>query len=41
MKKSNILFLLFFVIHSYSQDSVQDVTIVPENTETLDEDSID
>ena len=41
MKKSNILFLLFFVIHSYSQDSVQDVTIVPENPETLVEDSID
>ena len=41
MKKSNILFLLFFVIHSYSQDSVQDVTIVPENPESLVEDSID
>jgi DNA repair exonuclease SbcCD ATPase subunit len=41
MKKLNTLFLLFFVIHSYSQDIDQNITTVPENPESLVGDSID
>ena len=41
MKKLNTLFLLFFVIQSYSQDAEQNITIVPENPESLVGDSID
>jgi hypothetical protein len=41
MKKLNTLFLLFFVIQSYSQDTEQNITTVPDNPESLVGDSID
>jgi len=41
MKKLNTLFLLFFVIQSYSLDAEQNMTTVPENPESLVGDSID
>ena len=41
MKKSNILLLLFFAIYSFSQEAIENQTIVPENPESLVEDSID